>query len=168
MLDLTNIKGVIFDLDGTLVESSLDFKKMRADIGCPPQEDILTFIDNIDCPDQKAKAEATVLQQEMDDAYDAKMLPIGETMLKQVRDANLPVGLVTRNCKQATEIKLSNNHISMDVVLTREDAPAKPDPTALLQIAEMWSIAPENLIYVGDYIYDQQAADNAGMRCQLV
>ncbi|MFC3093875.1 HAD family hydrolase [Alteromonas sediminis] len=168
MLDLTNIKGVIFDLDGTLVESSLDFAKMRAEIGCPPNEDILTFIDNIACPDEKAKAQDIVLQQEMDDAYNAKMLPIGEVMLKQVAQAKLPVGLVTRNCKQATEIKLSNNHISMDVVLTREDAPAKPDPTALLQIAEMWSIAPENLIYVGDYIYDQQAADNAGMRCQLV
>jgi len=53
-------------------------------------------------------------------------------------------------------------------VLTRECAPAKPDPTALLMIAEQWQIAPTQCLYVGDYIYDQLAAEKAGMRWVLV
>jgi len=53
-------------------------------------------------------------------------------------------------------------------VLTREDAPAKPDPTALLMVANTWQLRPEDCLYVGDFIYDQQAAENAGMRWFLV
>lgn len=35
---MQHIKGIIFDLDGTLVSSSLDFNAIRRDIGCPPQQ----------------------------------------------------------------------------------------------------------------------------------
>ena len=55
-MNLTGIKGVIFDLDGTLVESSLNFTRMRADIGCPQDEDILTFVDALSCDETKANA----------------------------------------------------------------------------------------------------------------
>ena len=30
-----NIRGVIFDLDGTLVSSELDFSLIKAQVGCP-------------------------------------------------------------------------------------------------------------------------------------
>ena len=168
MLDLTHVHGVIFDLDGTLVESSLDFKKMKADIGCPADDDILLFLDTLTCAQARSKAESVILAHEMEDAQNARLLDIGATMLNQVTQANLPTAIVTRNCREATQIKLSNNKIDIELVITREDAPAKPDPTALLQIAEQWNIAPENLLYVGDYIYDRQAAENAGMRWVLV
>ena len=167
-LDLTDIKGVIFDLDGTLVESSLDFTQMRKDIGCPPKQDILAFIEDITCPNQKAIAEAKVLAHEMEDAQEAKLLPIGKCMLEQVKKAQLPTAIVTRNCRQATKIKLTSNNIDIKLVLTREDAPPKPDPTALLQIAQQWALSSEHLLYVGDYIYDQQAAENAGIHFFLV
>ncbi|MEC7509296.1 MAG: HAD family hydrolase, partial [Pseudomonadota bacterium] len=48
-MNLTGIRGVIFDLDGTLVESSLNFTQMRADVGCPQNEDILTFVNALSC-----------------------------------------------------------------------------------------------------------------------
>ena len=34
-------------------------------------------------------------------------------------------------------------------------------------IAEQWAIPANNLIYVGDYLYDLQAASNAGMHSCL-
>ena len=89
-------------------------------------------------------------------------------MVDAVIKADLPVAIVTRNCKQATALKISNNQIPISTVLTRECAPAKPDPTALLMIAGQWQIAPAHILYVGDYIYDQQAAENAGMQWLLV
>lgn len=167
MLDLTNIQGVIFDLDGTLVESSLDFTKMRNDIGCPKDEDILVYIDSL--PEAKReRSEAIVLQHEMLDATHAAILPIGKIMLEQVAAARLPMAIVTRNCRAATEQKLRNNQIHIPIVITREDAPPKPAPTALLQIASLWDLPPKELLYVGDYIYDRQAAENAGMRWFLI
>ena len=167
-MNLTGIKGVIFDLDGTLVESSLDFTKIRADIGCPQHEDILGFVDSIVCATSRARAHSTILKHELEDAQNAKWLDIGKEMVKKVQASNLPMAIVTRNCREATALKLANNNIPIDYVLTREDAPAKPDPTALLMVANTWQLQPEGCLYVGDYIYDQQAAENAGMKWLLV
>ena len=167
-LNLSGIKGVIFDLDGTLVESSLNFTQIRIDVGCPQHEDILTFVDALSCATTKANAHRTILQHELDDAQNAQWLPIGKAMVEKVQAYNLPMAIVTRNCRQATAIKLANNNIPIDYVLTREDAPAKPDPTALLMVANTWQLQPEDCLYVGDFIYDQQAAENAGMKWLLV
>lgn len=168
MLNLNGIKGVIFDLDGTLVESALDFTAMRKAIGCPQEEDILTFIDNLPDSEQQKAAHQLILDHELADARDARWLENGKAMVDAVQNANLPMAIVTRNCRQATDIKIANNNIPITNVLTRECAPAKPDPTALLMIAEQWQLAPTQCLYAGDYIYDQLAAENAGMRWVLV
>lgn len=166
-MDLDGIKGVIFDLDGTLVESQLDFSAIREQIGCSKSEDILEFVDKL--PNhEKAHANAIILQHEIADAENAKWLDIGKQMVQKAQANNMPMAIVTRNCIQATNIKIRNNQIPIDLVLTREDAPAKPDPTALLQIAKQWQLQPKDCLYVGDYIYDQLAAENAGMQWLLV
>ena len=167
MLNLNGIDGVIFDLDGTLVESSLNFKRIRSEIGCPDDVDILEFVAQLP-HDQRTDAETTIIKHELRDAEHAKLLPIGRRMLEQVFHAKLPSAIVTRNCRTATRIKLNNNNISIATVITREDAPAKPDPTALINIAKSWDIAVHKILYVGDYIYDQQAAENAGMAWHIV
>ena len=158
-IDLTGVKGVIFDLDGTLVESSLNFTKMRDDVGCPHDQDILTFVDALSCVRTKANAHNAILRHELEDAQNAKWLEIGKAMVEKVQAHNLPMAIV---------IKVANNGIPIDYVLTREDAPAKPDPTALLMVANTWQLQPEDCLYVGDFIYDQQAAENAGMKWFLV
>jgi HAD superfamily hydrolase (TIGR01509 family) len=167
-VNLSGIKGVIFDLDGTLVESRLDFPQMRTDIGCPPNEDILTFVAQMACKQMQDKANRRILRHELHDAMSAKWLFTGKQMVETVRKCGLPMAIVTRNCRAASNVKIANNNIPIDLVLTREDAPAKPDPTALLMIAEKWQLQPKDCLYVGDYIYDQLAAENAGMQWLLV
>lgn len=167
-MDLRGINGVIFDLDGTLVESSLDFRRIRADVGCPEGEDILSFVDAITCPDKQQHAHNIIRKHELADAHSAKWLPNGRAMVEKAQQHNLPMAIVTRNSPEATRIKLSNNAIPIELVLTRDDAPPKPDPTALLMVAEQWQLPPANCLYIGDFIYDQQAAENAGMKWLLV
>ena len=160
---LSSIQGIIFDLDGTLVESSLDFTLIRDQIGCPHNIDLLTFIDELDCEQQKQHANRIVFEHENQDALNAKSLTGLEDLLNYIAQINLPCAIVTRNSKAASQQKLKQNNIDIALVLTRECYPAKPAPDALLAIAKQWNISPQHIVYVGDYLYDIQAAKNAGM-----
>jgi HAD superfamily hydrolase (TIGR01549 family) len=162
-----NVEAIIFDLDDTLVKSTLDFACLKAKIGCEKEDDILSFIDKIECQTQQALANQTVLEHELNDALTSTWLPGAEEFVYQAKTYGLPLAIVTRNCKQATQIKINNNNIPIDLVFTREDAPAKPDPTALIAIANKWQIAPSKIAYIGDYIYDIQAAHNGNMQAWL-
>lgn len=65
-------------------------------------------------------------------------------------------------------IKFLTRINNIPILLTREEHKAKPAPDALLHIASHWQIPPENLLYVGDYLYDLQAAQNAKTMSCLV
>jgi len=158
-----NVKGVIFDLDGTLVSSTLNFPLLRSLIGCPDQEDLLRFIDQINDVDQQQQAHDVVKQHEMDDAQRSDWLPGAQALVLQLNQQQIPLAIVTRNFSTAAQMKVRKNNMPIDIVITREDAPAKPDPTALLNIASEWEIQPQELMYVGDFRYDVEAANNAEM-----
>jgi HAD superfamily hydrolase (TIGR01549 family) len=149
------------------VETSLDFAAIKRDIGCPAKDDILTFIDNLSCSKQQDEASRIVFEHELHDAQTSVWLPGAQDFVEVARRHALPLAIVTRNCRQATELKLNRNNMGIDIVITREDAPAKPDPTALLGIADGWQIETNEIAYLGDYIYDIQAAHNADMQAWL-
>ena len=167
----TKVKGIIFDLDDTLVHANLNFAKIKAAVGCPPNADILQYIEKIKCEKTKQKAHETVLWYELEDAKTSRMIAGAHTFIKQALAHELPLAIVTRNCREATQIKLESNDIPIDLVITREDAPPKPNPEALLNILNQWQndldISSGDLAYIGDYQYDIDAAHNAGMQAWL-
>jgi HAD superfamily hydrolase (TIGR01509 family) len=157
-----NYQGVIFDLDNTLVSSSLNFKHIRAEIGCTEHTDLLTYIEQL--PEAEAQAAMDiVLSHEYQDAESAVLMPGVVECLAALAEQNIKMAVVTRNCQHAAHLKLAKTGLKFDIVLTRDDAPAKPDPTALLQVADSWQVNPSQCVYVGDFLFDIQAADNAQM-----
>ncbi|WP_348689255.1 HAD-IA family hydrolase [uncultured Pseudoalteromonas sp.] len=161
------IQGVIFDLDGTLVSSELDFSLIKAQIGCPCEQDLLDYIAHLPSPYMREEAMNIVHQHELQDAQFATILPGVTEAVNALKVKNIPMAIVTRNFDKAAAIKLQNNPLPIETVLTRSDAPAKPDPSALNAIATLWNINASNLLYVGDFLYDIQAAHNANMRACL-
>ncbi|WP_026375223.1 HAD family hydrolase [Aestuariibacter salexigens] len=161
------IDAFIFDLDGTLVDSNLDFAAMKQYLGCPRDVDLLNFIDNIADNNERQAAYDYVVQQELIDAEQSRWIPGAADFIGVLNAQNYPVAIVTRNCEQAARIKVMQNDVPVKTIITREHAPAKPDPAGLLMMAEAWQLRPDNILYVGDYLYDLQAASNAGMRSAL-
>ena len=165
---LQNIKGVIFDLDGTLVSSSLDFSSIRKEIGCPANNDILSFVDEITCADDRNEANRVIETTELDDAVSADWLDGANDLLQYLSEKQIKLAIVTRNSHEPCNIKLGEYRTMFDIVYTRDDFPPKPAPDALLNIASHWAHGVDELIYVGDFIYDVLAAENAGMKSCLV
>ena len=159
--------GVIFDLDNTLVSSSLNFDSIREDVGCSKDIDLLSFVDSLP-KQQRIAAQQVLVDYEINDAHSASKLAGTDELLALLSKLSIPCAIVTRNCKQAALIKLKNNNIDVPILLTREDHKAKPAPDALLHLAQYWNTPPENLLYVGDYLYDLQAAQNANTMSCLI
>lgn len=157
----------IFDLDDTLVSSSLNFNHIKKTLGCPPDVDLLDFINS------KSKVERDVLEPqligyEISEAIDSVKLEGADELLVLLNRLNVPVAVVTRNCREAALIKIENNGLNIPILISREEHKAKPAPDALLFLANKWQIQPENILYVGDYLYDIQAAINANTMSCLI
>ena len=148
-----SIKAVLFDLDGTLVHSSLDFARIRREIACPEGVDLLGFVDWLEGL-QKQQAQQIIHRHELEDAYCARIVKGAPELLTRLDDAGIKTGIITRNSVQATRIKLDTCGISITEVITREDAAPKPDPQALLRLSQAWAFESSACVYVGDYLYD--------------
>jgi HAD superfamily hydrolase (TIGR01509 family) len=165
---LTNkLQGVIFDLDDTLVSSTLNFNKIKKSLNCPQNIDLLNFLDGKTQP-EKGRIEQKLIGYEIKEAAESVKLEGADNLLTLLHKLNMPIAIVTRNCRDAALIKINNNNLNIPILISREEHQAKPAPDALLFLANQWNIPPENLLYVGDYLYDIQAAINANTMSCLV
>ena len=57
-LNIRHIKAIVFDLDNTLVSSDMDFRWLREQIGCPLDSDLLSYVDQLECANAHADANA--------------------------------------------------------------------------------------------------------------
>lgn len=153
-------EGVIFDLDNTLVSSSLNFVEIRNAINCPDDIDVLSFINSLP-PQQKNLAEDAVHYFEMLDADNATKLAGADDMLALIDQLKIPYAIVTRNNTNAARLKLRNNNLSISTLISRERFKPKPSPDVVFHLAEQWQCNPENILCIGDYLYDIQMANNA-------
>ncbi len=156
------IRAVIFDLDGTLVRTRLDFAGLRRQLGFPEGVGILEHIEALTGVARQSAA-AAVEAHEMDCAATATWMPGALDLLASLRGAELPWGVVTRNTRQAARVVLGRLTDHSYTLLAREDCPPKPDPTGPLSLAEAWNVPSRDVLFVGDFIYDLQAAHAAGM-----
>ena len=73
--DWVPIKGVIFDMDGTLTKPVLNFSEMRQRVGVPPSQDILQYVNSLTGED-RVKA-MTVIEEIEEDAINKVELQPG-------------------------------------------------------------------------------------------
>lgn len=162
------IKAIVFDLDNTLVTSDMNFSWLREQIGCPHDSDLLSFVEQIECDISAKRAHQMILDHEIDDARSSKPMPGCHSLLNFITQNQLHTAVITRNCEQAAQQKIKHNQLDITRVISREHFPPKPAPDSLLFLANEWRLQPHQMLYVGDYVYDLQAAFNADMPSCLV
>jgi HAD superfamily hydrolase (TIGR01509 family) len=161
-------EGVIFDMDGTLIDSPLDFDMIRSDLGVPSDEGILEWINTLP-PEQQERLMQQLLRHEMTAVQEAKLSPGAIETLQAIRQAGLKTALLTRNAAPIVKIIMEKfDLLRFDLTFTREDGPIKPEPDGILRACRDLDIIPERTLCVGDYRYDLVAAKNAGSSAVLL
>ncbi len=163
----TTFSTVIFDLDGTLAETGLDFEAIRRELDFPAGIGLLEHIETLENPQHVARAHAVIDRHEMEGAARATWIDGARDVLEHLHRCGCPTGVLTRNSRKAVARTREVLGLDMELMLTREDCRPKPDPDGLWQIARALEVDPAECVYVGDFSYDLECARNAGMTACL-
>ncbi|KOS23384.1 putative uncharacterized hydrolase [Escovopsis weberi] len=171
------LRGVIFDMDGTLCEpQNYMFKEMRAVLGIPKTTDILDHIDSLPGP-ERASALAAVRAIEARAMTAQTPQPGLARLMSYLDSCGIRKAILTRNFDVPVQHLLSNflAGFVFHPVVTRDFRPAKPHPAGVLHIASDWGLRDSRgaadargLIMVGDSIDDMTAGRLAGAATVLL
>lgn len=156
-------KAVVFDLDGTLVDSRLCFKTIRRQLDIPEGEWILEYLEKLPANERTSKHER-LLQIEMAAAEKASLFAGVTEVLARLRKNGVKLGIFTRNSRVVAQHAVTTFNLPIHHMIAREDAPAKPDPTGLSIFLQTWNVQKEQLLFVGDSRFDIECGKLAGVR----
>jgi HAD superfamily hydrolase (TIGR01509 family) len=156
------IRYLIFDLDGTLVDSGLDFDLMRAEMGLPHGAPILETLAGMEA-EAARRCWQIVERHELAGAERAVPFPGVLAFLETLAQRGVRQAVLTRNSRTVAEAMLRRFPFPFDRVVTREEGPIKPDPQAVLNICRDWGASPHRTAIVGDSRYDLETGRRAGV-----
>ena len=176
------IRGVLFDLDGTLIDTwglyleayirALEphFKRrlnLEELVRLRPTSE-LRLLRRALGPSEAAAAHREFLRQYRDlhPVLFGGVYPGIPEMLAALRGMGLPLGIVTGKSRPAWEITASHTRLgAFQVIVTDEDVQeAKPSPEGLALALGGLALLPAEALYVGDSTGDARAARAAGVR----
>ncbi len=135
-----SIRGVIFDLDGTVVENSYDWPRIREELGTGATS-ILTYLDSLEGPERSRKW--AVLETHEAEQTEATVLREGvRDLLGLLRARGIAVALVTNNSRQNTDFLLAKFGLAFDCVITRESGLWKPSGAPFLEVLTKLGLEP--------------------------
>ena len=179
----STFRAVLFDLDGTLIETHIDFPAMTQTMqslaraaGVPEVttdgKDILSLVeaaaDDVserggDGPALRKTAFEQLEAMEVEGCAHPELLPGTRELLTELSGRGVKVGIVTRNCRRVSVGLLAGFGLPHDVLLTRDDvAKTKPNPEHLWEALDLLGESPQAAIMVGDHWMDVQAGRRAG------
>ncbi len=181
---------IIFDLDGTLVHSAVDFTRLKSetirllgDLGLSIaglSERMKTYQIMAKMEEQIKKGESCLpfeeISRQVTQLWDSCELErVAETtvavgarkVLETLNERGFSIGIVTRGCHAYAVRALETTGLLqfVDLILGRDDTVnPKPDPEPLLYAMSILNVKRDEVVMVGDSVEDSECARLAGVR----
>lgn len=183
---MTPIKGILFDLDGTLLHSALDFYRILNQMLAAHQRSAIAYqvLEKQVSNGARAMIETAfsiapqqqgfdLLRQEFLERYfeqatvDSCLYPGIEQLLSSLDKQGIQWGVVTNKPAKYTDKIMQHFGLAQraaSVICPDHVTKAKPDPEALLKAAAQMNLAASECLYFGDHLRDIQAGQAAQMQ----
>ena len=173
-------KLIIFDLDGTLVDSTqlskMTYFEVLRKMGYDPELYWETHRKSSGLPYEeqlrRANPELVVRKDEYLRLYkEAHKTLIGKAVVEypgvdaMLKSITIPKAIMTAKIGSSANVMIKDIlKVDFDYISTHEMRQHhKPSPEPLLEICERFNVKPEEAIYVGDGVHDVECAKNAGV-----
>ena len=163
------IKGIIFDLDGTLIQLPVDYEKVQKSLKeyFHTSDNLKPLIPTIIelSKNDRLKIENSfeiICKEEILASENLKIMDNAVETLKFLKSKNLTLSLVTMQCRNALEKILQKMQISdiFDSIISRDD---DFDRQKQIEISlNNMVLEPSEVLVVGDRIHDIISANNVG------
>ena len=184
-IDKDNIKCVVFDLDGTLLNTIetinyyLNLSLSHHGLSCVNRAETMAFVGNgatklIECAMDRVGADKSLFDaifQVYNDAYNAGPYYLTEAyegigeLLTSLKKERFRLAVLSN--KPDFAVKAAVNRFfphTFDIVLGgRDNIPLKPSPDALIDIMSDLGLSASEIVYIGDSEVDVFTAKNAGV-----
>ena len=180
------VRGVCFDLDGTLLDTLQDIADAANTVlqehGCPPHpadayrlmigDGVNVLFQRALPPDRRDPELIEQCVQGFRQAYarcwnvHTKPFPGIPELLDALTQRGLKLAVLSNKPHRHTRdcVAAFLGHWSFETVLgQRDDVPRKPDPAGAREAAAQMGLPPEQILYLGDTAVDMQTARAAGM-----
>jgi len=182
------LRAVLFDLDGTLVETHIDFPAMTRAMQILAREntvpnavtegkDILGLVEAAAADLNSRGEDGAALRRTAFDQLEAMevagcssptLLPGTRELMTVLMARGTKVGVVTRNCRRVSVGLLARYTLPHHLLLTRDDVLlTKPNPAHLWDALRLLGEKPDDTAMVGDHFMDIEAGVKAGCAVTL-
>jgi HAD superfamily hydrolase (TIGR01509 family) len=161
------IRHLVYDLDGTLIDSALDFDQMRLEMGLPHGAPILETLAHMPA-EEAQRCWSIVERHELEGAERASPYPGVIEFITSLAEHGVRQAVLTRNSRAVAEAMLRHIPFTFDVLVTRDEGPIKPDPRSIWRICAHWGVAAQHSAMIGDSHFDMETGRRAGARNVLI
>ena len=183
------IKGIVFDLDGTLIHSNIDFPKMKRhmidilEVNGVPQGLLTTMDLNVEifekaerAWDEKGKPESERIgvraqlekamnQGEIEAIATVEQVEEATETVRTLKERGYKLAILTRShhAYAVEALKKIGAYKYFDLIIGRNETPKpKPYAEAMEHTAELMGVRLDEVVLVGDHRLDMMSAANAG------
>lgn len=182
------LKGVVFDLDGTVIYSTIDFVKMKQNMikvleanGIPegvltPRETTVVTLERSEGmwdENSKPEKERVKVRERLDEIMnqgELEAVPLVKEIegaaeaIGRLREMGYKLAILTRShhAYAVEALKKIGAHDHFDIILGRGETPRpKPYPEALEHTTNLLGLEMDEIVFVGDHHIDAQSASNS-------
>jgi phosphoglycolate phosphatase len=178
---LPPVQAIVFDFDGTLAATDIDFAGVRAELrsfyishGVWDEnlfgryilemiDAVCSRLDATNADHLRAESMAIVSRIESEACSRAEPYPGVPEALATLQERGYRLGIFTRNSREGCGLVLRRHPLPHSVLLTREDvANVKPHPEHLQEALLHLDCPPEQALVVGDHPTDAETAVAVG------